>query len=120
MRKLNIVSPLDTKLPSLQKSRHFIGISIEPPIVKQKVKFIDLIERPDVWPFSTWGPFLESPEKPFVKLRLAYSVKLVFSYVVTGIKTTAKFRASRCLCFEDTKRIKSLEMRPKGFGTCEK
>ena len=31
------------------------------------------------------GPFLESPEKPFVKLRLAYSVKLVFSYLVTGI-----------------------------------
>ena len=44
MRKLKIVSPLYTKLPSLEKSRHFIGISI----VKQKVKFIDLIERPDV------------------------------------------------------------------------
>ena len=25
-------------------------------------------------------------EKPFVKLRLAYSLKLVFSYVVKGIK----------------------------------
>ena len=86
MRKLNIVSPLDTKLPSLEKSRHFIGMSI----VKQKVKFIDLIERPDVWPFSTWGPFLESSEKPFVKLRLAYSVKLVFSYVVTGIINNCK------------------------------
>ena len=44
-------------------------------------------------------------DKPFVKLRPAYSVKLVFLYVVKGIKIkiTAKFRASRCLRFEDTK-----------------
>ena len=57
--------------------------------------------------------FLESPDKrfgperPFVKLRYAYSVKLVFSYVVKGIKIKliAKFRASRDLRFEDTKRI---------------
>ena len=42
------------------------------------------------------------PEKPYVKVRPAYSVKLVFSYVVKGIKTkiTAKFRASRRLRFE--------------------
>ena len=62
------------------------------------------------------------PEKPFVKLQPAYSVKLVFSYVVKGIKTkiTAKFRASRRLSFEDTKRIMSPEMRPKSFGTFEK
>ena len=61
-------------------------------------------------------------EKPFVKLRPAYSVKLVFSYVVKGIKLkiTAKFRASRRLSFEDTKRIMSTEMRPKSFGTFEK
>ena len=46
-------------------------------------------------------------EKPFVKLRSAYSVKLVFSDVVKGIKAkrTAKFRASRRLRFEDTKRM---------------
>ena len=51
----------------------------------------------------TSGPFLESPEnfsgpeKPFLKLRLAHSVKLVFSVVVKGrkIKLTAKFRALR-------------------------
>ena len=45
-------------------------------------------------------------EKPFVKLRLAYSVKLVFSYFVQRIKIeiTSKFRASRGLCFQDTKR----------------
>ena len=62
------------------------------------------------------------PEKPLVKLRLAYSVTLVFLYVVTGIKIklTAKFRASRRLSFEDTKRIMSPEMRPKSFGTFEK
>ena len=65
---------------------------------------------------------LLGPDKPFLKLRFAYSVKPVFSYVVKGIKieTTAKFRASRCLCFEDTKRIMSLEMRPKSFGAFEK
>jgi len=71
---------------------------------------------------KSWGPFLESPEKPFVKLGPAYSVKLVFSYVVKGIKITitAKFRDSWRLSFEDTKRIMSPEMRPKSFGTFEK
>ena len=46
------------------------------------------------------------PEKPFVKLRPANSGKLVFSCVVKGIeiKITAKFRASRRLRFEDTKK----------------
>ena len=60
--------------------------------------------------------------KPFVKLRPAHSVKLVFSYVVKGIKIkiTAKFRASRRLHFEDTKRIMSPDLRPKSFGTFEK
>ena len=78
--------------------------------------------------FSTQGHVsrksrkLFRPEKPFVKLRLAYSVRLVFSYVVKRIKTeiTSKFRASRLLCFKDTKRIMSPEMRPKSFGTFEK
>ena len=43
---------------------------------------------------------LFGPEKPFVRLRSAYSVKLIFSYVVKGIKIKIikKFR-------EDTKRI---------------
>ena len=75
----------------------------------------------------TWGLFIESrkvfePEKPFVKLRRAYSVKLVFSYVVkeVKIKITAKCRASRCFRFEDTKKIMSPEMSPKSFGTFEK
>ena len=65
---------------------------------------------------------LFGPEKPFVKVRPAYSVKLVFSYVVKGIKIklTAKFRASRRFRFEDTKRIMSPEIRPKSFGTFEK
>ena len=41
----------------------------------------------------------------FVKLPPAHSVKLVFSYVVKGIKIkiSAKFRASRRLGFEDKK-----------------
>ena len=65
---------------------------------------------------------LFGPEKPFVKVRPAYSVKLVFSYVVKGIKInlTAKFRASRRFRFEDTKRIMLPEIRPKSFGTFEK
>ena len=62
------------------------------------------------------------PETPFLKLPPAYSVKPVFWYVVKGIlfKITAKFRASRRLRFEDTKRSMSPEIRPKNFGTFEK
>ena len=54
---------------------------------------------------------LYAPEKLFVKLRPAYSVKLVFSHVVKGIKIkiAAKFRDAEHLHFEDTKRIKSPE-----------
>ena len=36
------------------------------------------------------------------------------------MKISAKFRASRRLRFEDTKRIMSPEIRPKSFGTFEK
>ena len=65
---------------------------------------------------------LFGPENPFVKLRPAYSVKLVFSCVAKGwkIKITVKFRDSRRIRFEDTKGIMSPEMRPKSFGTFEK
>ena len=58
----------------------------------------------------------------FVKLRPAYSEKLVFSRVVKGweIKITVKFRASRRLRFGDTKRIMLTEMCLKSFGTFEK
>ena len=47
--------------------------------------------------------------KAICKNRLAYSVKLVFSYVVKGIKNkiTAKFSGTERLRFEDTKRIMS-------------
>ena len=73
-------------------------------------------------PSSRKSRKLFGPEKPIVKLGRAYSVKLVFSYVSKGIKIkiTAKFRASRRLRFEDTKRIMSAGMRPKSFGTLEK
>ena len=52
---------------------------------------------------------LYEPEKPLIKLRPAYSVKLVLSYVVKAIeiKITAKFRDTEHLRFEDTKRIMS-------------
>ena len=73
-------------------------------------------------PVSRKSRKLFKPEKPFVKLWPAYSVKLVFSYVVKGIKIkiTARFRAARRLSFEDTKRIMSPKMHPKSFGTFEK
>ena len=73
-------------------------------------------------PVSQKSRELFGPEKAFVKLRPAYSVKLVFSYVVKGIKVkiTAKFRASRRLLFKDTKRVMSPDIRPKNFGTFEK
>ena len=73
-------------------------------------------------PVSRKSRELFGPEKPFVKQRPAFSVKLVFFYVVKGIKIkiTAKFSASRRLRFEDTKRIMSPETRPKCFGTFEK
>jgi len=66
-------------------------------------------------PVSRKSRKLFGPEKPFVKLRPVYSVKLIFSHVVKGmkIKITAKFRALRRIRFEDTKRIMSPEMRPK-------
>ena len=65
-------------------------------------------------PVSQKSRELCGPEKPFLKVRPAYSVKLVFSYVVKGIKTkiTAKFCASRGLRFEENV--------PKRFGTFEK
>ena len=54
---------------------------------------------------------LYGPEKPFVKLRPACSVKLVFLCVVKGIKIkiTAKFCDTEHFRFEDTKRIMSPE-----------
>ena len=72
----------------------------------------------------TWGPFLESSEhcyeKPFVKLRPNYSVRLVFSYVAKGwkIKLTVRFRDSRRLRVEDTKGIMSPKMRLKSLWIC--
>ena len=61
----------------------------------------------DKGPVSRKSRKLFAPEKAFVKFRPAYSVKLVFSYLVKGIKikTNAKFCASRRLRFEDTKKI---------------
>ena len=67
--------------------------------------------------YSTWerdqGPVsrksrkLFEPEKPFVILWPAYSVRLVFSYGVIRIKNkiSAKFRASRRLRFDQRKRF---------------
>ena len=63
----------------------------------QKIRGLGPVSRMSQKPFG--------PGNPFVKLRPAYSVKLMFSFVVMGIKIiiTAKFRSSRLLRFEDTK-----------------
>ena len=90
--------------------------------------FVQVVETsvsnnsPSQGPVSRTSRELFGPEKLFVKLRPAYSVKLIFSHVVKGIKTKimAKFCGSRRLRFEDTKRIMSPEIRPKSFGTFEK
>ena len=60
---------------------------------------------------QAWSAFVK---KPFVKLRPAYFVKLVFAYVVNGakIKLTAKSRDTEHLRFKDTKRIMSPETFP--------
>ena len=79
----------------------------------------ELLSRHGQGPVCCKSPKLLGPEKPFVKLQPTYSVTLGFLYVVKGmkIKITAKFRASRRLCFDDTKRIMSPTIHPKSFGT---
>ena len=78
--------------------------------------------KQELGPLSRKSRKLFGFEKPFVKLRPAYSVTLASSYVVNGwkIKITVKFCATRCLRFENTKGIMSPEMGPKSFGTFEK
>ena len=73
-------------------------------------------------PVSRKSRQLFGPEKPFVKLQSAYSVKLVLSHVVKGIKMNIwrKCRASRSLRFKDTKRIMPPGMHPKSFRIFEK
>ena len=87
-------------------------------LVKRYQQFFHDFYLPALGPVSRKFRKLFGPGKPFVELRPAYSIKLVFSYVVKGIeiKITAKFRASRRLRFEDTKRIMSPEMCLKRFG----
>ena len=105
------------KICARNQSGHQTSISpeTEPAFLRQG-------PLPVLGPVSRKSRELFGPEKPVVKLRPAYSVKLVFSYVVKGIKIkiTAKFRASRRLRVEDTKRIMSPEIRPKSCGTFEK
>ena len=69
-------------------------------------------------PFSRKFRKLCGPEKSFVKLRPAYSVKLVFLHVVKGIKIkiTTKIRASRRLRFEDTTKIVTRNATEKSSG----
>ena len=102
------------KLTLSVRMRKFVFVFVPSPNISPKKKH--------QWPVSRKSRKLFGPEKPFLKLQLAHSVKLVFSYIVKGgkIKITAKFRALRGLRFENTKRTMSPEMRPKSFGTFEK
>ena len=61
--------------------------------------FICLYSKNCLGPVSRKPGNLFGPEKLFVRLRPSYSVKLVFSYVIKGIKIiiTSKFCASRRL-----------------------
>ena len=65
----------------------------------------------EIGPVSRKSRRIFPARKSFVKLRPPYSLRLVLSYVVEGIKIkiTVKFRASRRLRFEDTEIIMSLE-----------
>ena len=69
-------------------------------------------------PGACFSNVLMGPEKPYIKLQPAHSIKLVFSEVVKGIKIkiTANFHASRLLSFEDTRNMFSPDMHPKSFG----
>ena len=61
---------------------------------------------PQLGPVSRKSRKLFKPQKPFVKLRPTYPVKLVFWYVLKGMKIniTAIFRVSERLHFEVIKR----------------
>ena len=99
-----------------------MGVGVGSNLVPRAFPFHPFFKGKALGPVSRKPRKLFGPEKPFVKIRLAYSLKLVFSYVVKGlkIKITAKSRASRRLSFKATKRIVSPEIRPKSFGTFEK
>ena len=78
--------------------------------------FVGLRDRLWTGFFSPGVRFSKDPKtlrarKAIRKNRLAYSVKLVFSYVLKGIKNkiTAKFSGTERLRFEDKKRIMSPE-----------
>ena len=93
------------------KSMELMSYKCEPSIGKET----ENLPR-DTWSRRTKtvrnrGPFLESPEKPFVKLRPAHSVRLVFWYVVKimKMKITATFRVSERLHFKIIKRLMSPE-----------
>ena len=64
--------------------------------------------------FRAQNAIRKTPTRLFCKAGLFVCCKGV------EIEITAKFRASRRLRVEDTKRMMSPEMRPKNFGTFEK
>ena len=73
----------------------------------------------DLGPVSRKSHKLFGSDKPFLKLRSAYSRKLVFYYdfKIRKGKFVAKFHVWKSLCFCDTKEILSPEIRPKSFGS---
>ena len=119
---LNTKEPMSRSKIQLASPNSFCYATEDSVVVPNVLRTEPFVEYCFQGPVSRKSRKLFGPEKPFVKLRPAYSVKLVFSYVVKGIKIkiTAKFRASRRLRFEDTKRIMAPEIHPKSFGTFEK
>ena len=113
------------RYPFMWRMDHFQLVWHQIFVVTCNMPSYDTIQRadpaPNLEPISRNSRKLFGPENPFLKLRPAYSVKLVFWYVVKGItiKITAKFRATRRLCFAEKKRIMSPEMHPNSFGTFE-
>ena len=72
-----------------------------PPFRKRRILSMMFLRRRNQDPGSRKSRKLFGPLKPFLKFRPAYSVKLVFWYVVKGIKIkiTAEFRATRRVRF---------------------
>ena len=58
--------------------------------------YVDYTSQSNQGPDSRKSRNLFGPEKSFIKLRLAYSVKLFFSYIVKEIKSKNKCKVS-CL-----------------------
>ena len=96
----------------MEKIQFVVRARLEPGVTRFQVK----------WRVSRKSRELFGPEKPVVKLQSPCFEKLIFEHVfnVRKTKRIAKFdglEPGRC---ENIKRIVTLEIGPKSFGTFEK